>query len=132
MSSHPTLLSDDALIKSVYGLTAGLSLGYVMTEYADVKDGTIIEDIHHYWIGLIATVCGLILSFTKKSKNIGLFMISLGLGITLTDLRDLGKEVGKATDNEELTKAMEIKNKEDESIIQSCMIPTHSPVTVTP
>lgn len=115
-----TQFSDSQVVLSMAGVTGGLVIGKTMTEYADLKIGTIFEKVHHWFFGLIVSVLGLILSFSKYSKSAA-FITAIGLGIAVTDLRDMGTQLNNLGGKEKLTEGSSI----EDTLIKSPMIPTH-------
>lgn len=97
---------DKAVIFGIGGTAAGVGLGHLMTDLAAIKKDSPIADIHHWVVGVIASLTGIILNALGVLKGAGIFLVSLGLGITLTDLPHLGKQLDNLRDQDPLTEGL--------------------------
>lgn len=97
---------DHPIIWGVGGFTSGLAVGNAMIFLKDLKTGTIVENVHHWIIGVVLTIAGIIGNLTKKLGDSSIFLVTMGLGIMITDLPHAGKQIDNLLDNEPLTKGL--------------------------
>lgn len=94
---------DTAVFVTMGGLGAGIGAGGLMTELADIKKGSAIAEVHHWVVGALISLTGIILAVVKKLKWSAPFLCAFGLGIALTDLRHMGKQIDNLRDNEPIS-----------------------------
>ena len=92
----------DVVYEATGGTAIGLSFGYAMCELKFMKVDTPVEKIEHWVLGTITSIIGIIVGFTKKYEGLSVFLTTMGLGILLTDVRDLGKQLDNLRDQEPL------------------------------
>lgn len=90
------------MIYVVGGLGGGIGIGNTMTSLKLMKQNTPVDKVHHWVVGMIISLTGIITGFIKKFRNLSPFLTSLGLGIMLTDFPHLAKQLDNYWDGDPL------------------------------
>ena len=64
-----------------------------MTDLKIMKENTPIDNIHHWVLGAIISLTGIIFGLVKRLMNLSPFLTSLGFGIMLTDFPHMAKQL---------------------------------------
>ena len=91
---------------SIGGLAGGIGIGNVMTNLKEMKSGSPFEKVHHWVTGLIVSIIGILAGALGYFKSASLFLTSIGFGIMLTDLKDMGKQLDNIRDSDPITEGV--------------------------
>lgn len=97
---------DTQIILTIGGVAAGRGLGLLLTDLKAMKTGTTFEKTHHWVVGLLIAILGVIFAAFRILKESAIFITAVGFGLLLTDLPDMGKQLDNLRDQEPISQGV--------------------------